>query len=189
MNDNQIYIQNCFMHLIKHNKIKESDIKISGVTDEKINALQKKIGIEIPEIYRDFLKVYYFDFNKLSAVIDEQGYFKELYVMIFPNKDDNFAEILDRWKFFEDEYKLLSHGYLPIGDWGYGWGPLCIDTNKALNSVKYDDYNTWNLVWFDHEYFRGGAVLEDYIEASNPGAPDFKEFMAWYFLDKYRDKY
>ena len=42
------------------------------------------------------------------------------------------------------------------------------------------------LVWFDHEEFWGGETYEDFASAATPAAPDFREFMEWYFLDKYK---
>ena len=183
-NDNQNFIQGCFSNLIKRKVISESDIKQSTVTDKDIEELQDKIGMEIPTIYKDFLKTYYFEFDELDGVIMHRGAYQEHSIMLFSNKDDNFNELCDRWKFYEEDLKMLSNGYLPIGDWGYGWGPLCIDTSKSLDKVKLDDEKTWSIVWFDHEYFFGGETAEDFIKAALPAAPDFKELLSWFFLNE-----
>lgn len=87
----------------------------------------------------------------------------------------------------ENELSLLSNGFIPIGDWGDGFGPLCIDTNKSVQLVEYNNTKTWTMVWFDHEEFWGGENYEDFAYAAIPAAPDFREFMEWYFLDKYKD--
>lgn len=189
MNENKLFIMDCFKKLIKKKTISETDIKESTITDEDIDVLQRKYNVTIPEIYRDFLKTYFFGFDDLTAVVDKGGSYREQGLMIFPNLDDHFKQINERWDFYEKDYKFLSYGYIPIGDWGYGWGPLCIDTNKSGELVKYDDKKTWSLVWFDHEEFFGGDKLEDFVSQAIPAAPDFKELLSWYFLDKYRNKY
>ena len=53
----------CFKKLIKKKTISETDIKESTITDEDIDVLQRKYNVTIPEIYRDFLKTYFFEFD------------------------------------------------------------------------------------------------------------------------------
>lgn len=187
MNENQKYIKKCFLNLIKNNIISENDLKLSTVSDKDIIDLQNKFNIKLPELYKDFLKSYFFEFNTLLAVVDNLNYFKEQYVMIIPNNDNEMKGIYEYWGMLEEEYKLLSNGFVPIGDWGEGFGPLCIDTHKCTNQVVYDNKKTWTMVWFDHEEFWGGEKYEDYISAAIPAAPDFHEFMEWYFLDKHKN--
>ena len=106
--------------------------------------------------------------------------------MIIPNSGKDMKDLHEYWSFIEEEYNLLSNGYVPIGDWGDGCGPLCIDTHKALEQVDYKNKKTWTMVWFDHEEFWGGETYEEIACAATPAAPDFREFMEWYFLDKYK---
>lgn len=187
MNENQEFIKQCFLNLIKNHVINENDLKPSTISDKEIEDLQNKFQIKLPEIYKDFLKSYFFEFNTLLAVVDKLNYFKEQYVMIIPNRDRELKGIYENWSFLEEEYKLLSNGFVPIGDWGDGWGPVCIDTHKCLDKVVYNDKKTWTMVWFDHEEFWGGETYEDFATAAIPAAPDFREFMEWYFLGKYKD--
>lgn len=42
---------------------------------------------------------------------------------------------------------------IPIGDWGAGWGPLCIDLSRPEEQIDENRKETWSLVWFDHEEF------------------------------------
>ena len=186
MNENQKFFIECFNNLIKNNIISENDIKPSTISDKDIDDLQSEFNIVIPELYKDFLKTYFFEFDTLLAVVDKLNYFKEQYVMIIPNKDDELKGIYEYWSMFEKEYNFLSNGFVPIGDWGDGWGTLCIDTHKALEQVVYRNKKTWTMVWFDHEEFWGADTYEEIAQAATPAAPDFREFMEWYFLDKYK---
>lgn len=187
MNKNQKYIEKCFSNLIKKNIISEKDLKPSTISDKDIDDLQSHFNIKLPELYKDFLKSYFFEFNTLLGVVDNLNYFKEQYVMIIPNSNNELKGIYDYWSMLEREYQLLSNGFLPIGDWGDGFGPLCIDTHKSLEEVDYNNKQTWTVVWFDHEEFFGGEMYEDFTDAAIPAAPNFSEFMEWYFLDKYKD--
>ncbi len=187
MNENQKYIKQCFFNLIKNGIISESDLKISTISDKDIDNLQNKFNVKLPELYKDFLKSYFFDFNTLLAVVDNLNYFKEQYVMIIPNNDNALRGLCEYWSMLEEEFNLLSNGFVPIGDWGDGFGPLCIDTHKCLNQVVYNNKRTWTMVWFDHEEFFGGEKYEDFVDVAIPAAPDFHEFMEWYFLDKYKN--
>ena len=187
MNENQKYIKECFFNLIKNNIISENNLKPSTILDKDIDGLQNKFNIKLPELYKDFLKSYFFEFNTLLAVVDNLNYFKEQYVMIIPNNDNEMKGIYEYWSMLEEEFNLLSNGFVPIGDWGNGFGPLCIDTHKCLNQVVYNNKKTWTMVWFDHEEFFGGEEYEDFTNAAIPAAPDFHEFMEWYFLDKYKN--
>ena len=39
---------------------------------------------------------------------------------------------------------------IPIGDWGAGWGPLCIDLSRPEEQIDENRKETWSLVWRDH---------------------------------------
>ncbi len=36
---------------------------------------------------------------------------------------------------------------VPIGEWGAGWGPLCLDLSRPEEQVDLEDDSTWSLVW------------------------------------------
>ena len=188
MNENQKYIDQCFKNLIENEIISQEDLKPSTISDKEIEDLQNQFNIKLPELYTDFLKSYFFEFDTLLGVVDNLNYFKEQYVMLIPNNDKDLKGIYDYWSMLEGEYKLLSNGFLPIGDWGNGFGPLCIDTHKSLDEVDYNSKETWTVVWFDQEEFWGGEMYEDFTDVAIPAAPDFHELMEWYFMDKYEDE-
>lgn len=60
MNKNQKYIKRCFFNLVRNNIISENDLKLSTISDQDINDLQNKFNVELPELYKDFLKSYFY---------------------------------------------------------------------------------------------------------------------------------
>lgn len=80
---------------------------------------------------------------------------------------------------------------IPIGDWGAGWGPLCIDLSKPEDKVDEDREGTWSLVWFDHEDFDWDTQYlgEDGLLHGKAASPDFKILLEWYFYGILEDKY
>ena len=71
---------------------------------------------------------------------------------------------------------------IPIGDWGAGWGPLCLDLSRE-GKVDYQNADTWSVVWFDHEDFEWeqNYLGEDGLLHGQSAAPDFKTLLEWYF--------
>lgn len=63
---------------------------------------------------------------------------------------------------------------IPIGDWGAGWGPLCIDLSKPESEVDKDNEETWSLQNRDEWYFCG--ALEEEYEQENEEKPTYE----WY---------
>ena len=189
MDENQKFIEKCFLNLVEMGEITNDDFKPSTITDEELDDLQKKYNIVFPQFYRDLLQTYYFNFSRLLGVVDDWliGY-NEQYIFITPNIDDGLKNLCKYWDDCEEAYHFIENGYLPIGDWG-GAGPLCIDTRGDSRSIQYDNKKTWTLVWFDHEEFFEAKEYADFKKAERPAAPDLRELMEWYFLGKYDDEY
>ena len=62
-------------------------------------------------------------------------------------------EILQEIRDFCELPEGCFRNLIPIGDWGAGWGPLCIDLSRPEENIDPDNEFTWSLVWFDHEEF------------------------------------
>lgn len=80
----------------------------------------------------------------------------------------------------EESFRYL----VPIGEWGAGWGPLCLDLSRPEEQVDLEDDSTWSLVWFDHEEFDWGAK---YLGGGRPapwsrGRPGFPNAAGVVFL-------
>ncbi len=75
---------------------------------------------------------------------------------------------------------------IPIGDWGAGWGPLCIDLSRPEEQIDENRKETWSLVWFDHEEFEWDEYYlgEDGLLHGHEALPALKTLLQWYFLWK-----
>ena len=70
---------------------------------------------------------------------------------------------------------------IPIGDFGAGWGPMCLDLSRPEESADPDSEETWAVVWFDHEEFDWDRryLGEDGLLHGRPAAPDLKTLLEW----------
>ena len=88
-------------------------------------------------------------------------------------------EIRDFCELPEDCFRNL----IPIGDWGAGWGPLCIDLSRPEDEVDENNEHTWSLVWFDHEEFDWDQKYlgEDGLLHGRAALPNLKVLLELYF--------
>ncbi|OUM58347.1 hypothetical protein PIROE2DRAFT_64467 [Piromyces sp. E2] len=73
--------------------------------------------------------------------------------------------------------------FIPIADW-FCAGPLCIDTARTKEALDYEDMDTWQLRWFDHEEMDWKFmkyIKEDGTVIGQPLFPDFETFIKLYF--------
>lgn len=104
----------------------------------------------------------------------------------------DFMEILQEIRDFCDLPDDCFRNLIPIGDWGAGWGPLCIDLSRPEDKVDKENSETWSLVWFDHEDFDWD---EQYLDDSDgllhgkDAAPDLKTLIEWYFCGSLESDY
>lgn len=107
----------------------------SNINETEIQALEREYGISFPQLYRSYLMSYYHlgirvKMEKINISLPE-----------IPS-DNPFKEIrfeLEAWK------PLVNVGYLPFGDYGDGWGPICFDF------LSLDQNGDAPIIWFDHE--------------------------------------
>ncbi len=100
-------------------------------------------------------------------------------------------EILQEIRDFCELPEGCFRNLIPIGDWGAGWGPLCIDLSKPEEMVDGDDEDTWSLVWFDHEDFDWDEQYlgEDGLLHGQAALPSLKVLLDWYFYGELENKY
>lgn len=125
--------------------------------------------------------------NSLCAIRDDEGDLSPLWQMIdspesmsvVSERMEILQEIKDFCELPEDCFRYL----IPIGDWGAGWGPLCIDLSRAEEEIDENDESTWSLVWFDHEEFDWDEwyLGEDGLLHGKTALPDLKTFLEVYF--------
>ncbi len=92
-------------------------------------------------------------------------------------------EILQEIRDFCELPEGCFRNLIPIGDWGAGWGPLCIDLSVPEPEVDEADERTWPLVWFDHEELEWDQEYlgEDGLLYGQKALPDFKALLELYF--------
>ena len=87
-------------------------------------------------------------------------------------------EILQEIRDFCELPEGCFRNLIPIGDWGAGWGHLCIDLSRSL-------------VWFDHEEFDWDKMYlcDDGLLHGKEAAPDLKACLEIYFYGSLEAKF
>lgn len=83
--------------------------------------------------------------------------------------------------------------FVPFADWE-GAGPLCIDTSIHEDAIRYEDGDTWQVCWFDHEEFHWKKKGVEYINDKGVVVgvkmlANFKCFLRLYFYGIYDKNY
>lgn len=193
----QEFIQDAFFKLLNKGWIK-GDLKPSLITKQDIEKLEDKYQIEIPSLYKEFLMAYQLPKSiandhlfEISGIVnrDKVEGLEPLWLILNRIKDvKSLEKIIDEFRSIAIDYCEAPEGsylhFLPIGDWGAGWGPLCIDLKLAKKKANKDDESTWSLVWFDHEEFdwKEEYLKEDGLLYGRPAVPDFQTLLEWYFI-------
>ena len=102
----------------------------------------------------------------------------------------NFREVCTDEDLIGMNLEDIAH-FLPIGDWGAGWGPLCIDLSVSEEDIDINDMDTWSLQWFDHEEFDWEEEYrnDDGQIKGQFAVPDFKTLLVWYFMGRFDKEY
>lgn len=189
-------IKEYFHKLIARGIIAEGDLKESTVTAEQIQELEQEFHITFPEVYKDYLMTYSYDFTELKGVVlTSYGELDEQLIEIINIPQENPLQTVCGYLggvrgtgvvCFDDEEIFLASGYLPFGDWGAGWGVVCFDTNKKESEADIENPDTWTICWFDHEEILDGGDLK---ELAIPAAPTFFELLEWFFAGKLQEAY
>lgn len=173
------FIDQCFQALIQRGVISAADLTPSTVTTKDIKQLEQKWNIKLPALFKTYLMAYHYKFDKLFAVIPKfPGEYREQWVQIFTLPEENTMQHLEHgFTCLDEALSLMKNGYVRIGDWGDGWGPLCLKLNMSGKS-NFDR----PLVWFDHE--------EVFHEEDLPGNETdtglgFRTFLECYFMNKH----
>lgn len=189
-------IRQYFENLIERGIISREELSPSTVMPEQIEALERECGVTFPEVFKEYLMTYCYDFTTIQGVaLDSCGELDRQYMEFINIPKENPLKLLREFlegirgtgeECFADGDIFLRNGYLPFGDYGAGWGVCCFDTKKKESDVDFDDPETWTVVWFDHEEVIDGGALE---ELAIPAAPTFCELLEWFFAGKYEEEY
>lgn len=205
------FVKDAFQALIDRGIAKPEYFTPSTVTDEELLDFEKKFNVKLPSLLKTFLKSYCYDFNYIlghvpedicpETVQDEEYEIRDLWLDILSVPKENplqdlyvrmegFREVATDENLIGMPFESISQ-FLPIGDWGAGWGPLCIDLSVPQDDIDINNIETWSLQWFDHEEF---DWEEEYMNDDGKikgefAAPDFKTLLEWYFFGKFDKAY
>lgn len=162
----------------------------SAMTNEDLSAFEAEASLELPTFYKEYLTAYQlpcpiFDLCGIAWHADELS---PLWLTLYGvSSIDDLEEHLRFFREDAAEFRQAEPAacaeLLPIGDWGAGWGPLCLDLSRADALVDPHDETTWSVVWFDHESFDWPAeyAAADGLLHGRAAAPDLRTLLAWYF--------
>ncbi len=172
----------------------------SAITEQDIAAFEREHQVALPSLYRTFLTSFALpqepqkDIHICAAVYD-MGDLGPLWLEL--DRPQTMQDVSERMDFLQEirDFCDLPEGcfrnLIPIGDWGAGWGPLCIDLSRPEDRVDEDDEDTWSLVWFDHEdfdwdeeYLGGDGLLH-----GQAALPSFRVLLDWYFCGALEAQY
>ena len=162
---------------------------------ERINRTYK-----LPSLYRAFLTSFRLpqnirNDNFLCSIIEDKGDLGPLWLAIdcpqSMNEVSKNIEILQEIRDFCELPEDCFRNLIPIGDWGGGWGPLCIDLSIPEEEIDENDPLTWSLVWFDHEEFDWNEeyLSEDGLLHGSKALPDLKKLLELYFYGALEERF
>lgn len=105
----------------------------STVGDDDLDNLEREYGVTLPALLRAYFKTYFHMFDQVKG----PGF--TFFIPVLPSDAPlkSFRQWLTAWR------PLLSAGYLPVGTYEDGWGPICLDLASSPTDPP--------AVWFDHE--------------------------------------
>ncbi len=143
-------------------KLLDSKISLRDVTN-----LENEFQIQFPDYYRAYLlsACHLFD-EVVSEKYDQQ---------IMMPAISSAAPLSETRQSLQAWSELIHAGFIPIGQWGDGWGPICFDTTKR-------NEGDCPLVWMDHELIiplgesmRDRERLEPFIQPLWANSHEFLE--------------
>lgn len=194
MNEQQekAFVEQAFQKLKARGWFAEQELERSTVTEEEIAAFEAKHQVTLTSLYKAYLMSFRIPEGEyiMSIIKDpniDWGYaggplWLDLRGAVTMEELEEWMDILQEIRGYCDVPEESFHYLIPIGDWGAGWGPLCLDLSRE-NRVDPKNADTWSVVWFEHEDFEWekSYLGEDGLLHGQPAAPDFKTLLEWYF--------
>ena len=186
------FIEQAFRKLKERGWFADQELERSTVTEEEIAAFEAKHQVTLPSLYKAYLTSYRIPDREyimsIAGATDQDLEFDggplwlDLRGAVTMEELEKWMEILQQIRDYCDLSEESFRYLIPIGDWGAGWGPLCLDLSRE-GKVDYQNADTWSVVWFDHEDFEWeqNYLGEDGLLYGQSAAPDFKTLLEWYF--------
>lgn len=184
------FISGAFQKLKERGWFPGEKFEPSAITEQEIAAFEQKHRVRLPSLYKTFLTSFRFPESadiSICAIHDDEGDIGPLWQTLdSPKSMEEVSERMETLQEIRDFCELPENCFrnlIPIGDWGAGWGPLCIDLSKPEEKIDEEDPSTWSLVWFDHEDFDWDETYlgDDGLLYGREAMPDLKAFLEEYF--------
>lgn len=192
------FVKQAFLKLKERGWFPRQELEVSTITEQEIADFEQEHQVKLPSLYKAFLTSYHLpesDDIDICAIIDDMGDFGPLWLMIdTPRTMAEVAESMETLQEIRDFCELPEDCFrnlIPIGDWGAGWGPLCIDLSRPEDKVDEENEDTWSLVWFDHEEFDWDEwyLGDDGLLHGRGALPSLKVLLEWYFYGALEKEY
>lgn len=195
----EAFVINACQRLMERGWLPGEEFEPSSISAQEITSFEREYQLTLPSLYKTFLTSYHLprraSLQICSILEDEDGGLDLLWTEIHrPNSMGEVAkrmEILQQIREFCDLPEDCFRNLIPIGDWGAGWGPLCLDLSRPEDKVDKNDMHTWSLVWFDHEVFDWDKqyLCNDGFLHGSEALPDFKTLLELYFYGALEDRF
>ncbi len=158
-------------------------LKPALATEDEINAFEKNRGVRLPPLYRALLLSH--PIGQLMTMMYHlervSPLWMELDGAVSMEALEEQIEILQEMQDYCELPEGCFQNLIPIGDFGAGWGTMCLDLSRPEERVDPDREDTWAVVWFDHEEFDWDRLYlgEDGLLHGQPAAPDLKTLLEW----------
>lgn len=194
------FIKQAFQKLKERGWFPGQEFEPSTITEQEIAVFEQEHQVVLPSLYKAFLTSFRLpqnDFNSICSIIEEyeDEEVSPLWLMLHsPATMSEVSKQMENLQIIRDFCELPKDCFrnlIPIGDWGAGWGSLCIDLSRLENEVDEDNEDTWSLVWFDHEDFDWDEQYlgEDGLLHGRGAAPSLKILLEWYFYGALEDEF
>ncbi|MCI9320709.1 MAG: SMI1/KNR4 family protein [Lachnospiraceae bacterium] len=192
------FIEQAFQKLKERGWFSGQEFEPSAITEQEIAAFEREHQVTLPSLYKAFLTAFWLpekEFNSICSVIEYDGDLDPLWLMI--DSPRTMGDVSERMEILQEIREFCElpedcfRNLIPIGDWGAGWGSLCIDLSKPESEVDEDREQTWSLVWFDHEEFDWDKryLGKDGLLHGRSALPNLKILLEWYFYGALEDKF
>ncbi len=138
----------------------------SRVTEAQVRELEAALPAPFPPLFRAYLTARHL----LHSEFRVRGHSVTLPVLPSEQPLADLHELLGRWR------PLLRAGYIPLGDYDAGGGPLCADTSAPAGEGDHA------LCFFDHDALfalgeEAWAVRERVAPLARPLWPSFEQLL------------
>lgn len=134
------FVEQAFEKLKERGWFADQELERSTVTEEEIAAFEAKHQVTLPSLYKAYLMSYRIpDREYIMSIAEDPNrdweysggpLWLDLRGAVMMEELENWMEIFQQIRDYCDLPEESFRYLIPIGDWGAGWGPLCLDLSR-----------------------------------------------------------